>query len=336
LVVLGRIEGEFAEEFAGFEVDDSDVGGLPTDAVLNGYLDPPKGMSLSGDASKLIDALVGDLTRLGLPAPDHDALASHPIMNNQVLHHLSHGDLVAKPDVERLTSDGVVFKDGSFEQIDVVLLATGYEYKVPFIADDLLVLKSGHPQLYLNVFSREVDSLYVLGFIEFADAAYKRFDEMAQLVMIDIRARETGRNRDALMELKKADSPDLRGGIAYIDSPRSRELRREPRLSAVPRRDPGPVRMARHPTTTPTTTSVGSLLCCPPTTSRREPVSERGLALVTGAAGGIGLEVACRLADRGYGVIAVGTRRGPRGCRCDLVGRRGSASRVRPLEQGGR
>jgi len=196
------------------------IGGLPTDAVLNGYLDPPKGMSLSGDASELIDALVGDLTRLGLPAPDHDALASHPIMNNQVLHHLSHGDLVAKPDVERLTSDGVVFKDGSFEQVDVVLLATGYEYKVPFIADDLLVLKSGHPQLYLNVFSREVDSLYVLGFIEFADAAYKRFDEMAQLVMIDIRARETGRNRDALAQLKKADHPDLRGGIAYIDSPR--------------------------------------------------------------------------------------------------------------------
>jgi len=196
------------------------IGGLPTDVVLNGYLDPPKGMSLSGDANELIDALVGDLTRLGLPAPDHDALASHPIMNNQVLHHLSHGDLVAKPDVQRLTSDGVVFKDESFEPIDVVLLATGYEYQVPFIADDLLVLKSGHPQLYLNVFSREVDSLYVLGFIEFADAAYKRFDEMAQLVMIDIRARETGRHRDALMELKKADRPDLRGGIAYIDSPR--------------------------------------------------------------------------------------------------------------------
>jgi NAD(P)-dependent dehydrogenase (short-subunit alcohol dehydrogenase family) len=34
-------------------------------------------------------------------------------------------------------------------------------------------------------------------------------------------------------------------------------------------------------------------------------VSERGLALVTGAAGGIGLEVVRRLVDRGYEVIAV-------------------------------
>lgn len=196
------------------------IGGLPTDAVISGYLNPPKGLSLSGDVNELIDTLVGDLTRFGLPAPDHDALASHPIMNNQILHHLSHGDLVAKPDIERLTSDGVVFQDGSFEEIDLVLLATGYEYKVPFIAEDLLVLKSGHPQLYLNVFSRDVDSLYVLGFIEFADAAYKRFDEMAQLVMIDIRARETGQNKEALEQLKKTDTPDLRGGIAYIDSPR--------------------------------------------------------------------------------------------------------------------
>jgi amino acid transporter len=196
------------------------IGGLPTDAVLAGILDPPRGMSLSGNTNQLLDSLVGDLTRLGLPAPDHDALASHPIMNNQVLHHLAHGDLVAKPDVERLDGDEVVFTDGSRERIDVVLLATGYEYRVPFVDPSLFVWKSGHPQLYLNVFSREVDSLYVLGFIEFADAAYKRFDEMAQLVIMDIRARETGLHREELVALKATDQPDLRGGIQYIDSPR--------------------------------------------------------------------------------------------------------------------
>ena len=35
-------------------------------------------------------------------------------------------------------------------------------------------------------------------------------------------------------------------------------------------------------------------------------MSDRRLALVTGAAGGIGREVSCRLASRGYVVVAVG------------------------------
>jgi amino acid transporter len=196
------------------------IGGLPTDAVVNGILEPPKGLSLSSDINKLIDSLVGDLTRYGLPAPDHDALASHPIMNTQVLHHLAHGDLVAKPDIDHLTADGVVFKDGSAEEFDMIMLCTGYEYKIPFLSPDLFTWKDGHPQLYLNVFNRTHDSLYVLGFIEFADAAYKRFDEMAQLVVMDIRARETGEHHAELRHRKINDYPNLRGGIDYIDSPR--------------------------------------------------------------------------------------------------------------------
>jgi len=195
--------------------------GLPTDAVLTGVIDPPRGVSLSGDPAELVDALVGDLTRLGLPAPDHDFLTSHPIMNTQVLHYLQHGDLIAKPDVARLTPTGAVFVDGTEEAVDVVLLATGYQYLVPFLDPSLLTWKHGHPQLYLHVFSRELDSLYVLGVVEFAGAAYTRFDEMAQMVAIDIRARETGVHRAELVELKRSDQPDLTGGVAYLDIPRN-------------------------------------------------------------------------------------------------------------------
>jgi hypothetical protein len=213
-------EKAFLSVRRGYRYIPKHIFGLPTDAVINGVLAPPRGVSLAGDTNQLVDSLVGDLTRLGLPAPDHDALTSHPIMNTQVLHHLSHGDLTAKPDVAALTATGVEFTDGTHEEIDVVLLATGYEYKIPFLDPDLFVWRQNHPQLYLNVFSREHDTLYVLGFIEFADAAYKRFDEMAQLIVMDIRARETGKHREAIQDLKRTDTPDLRGGIAYIDSPR--------------------------------------------------------------------------------------------------------------------
>jgi len=194
------------------------VFGVPLDVFINHGGQPPAGMTVPEDPNKLVDALVGDLTRFGLPAPDHDVLASHPILNDQVIHHFNHGDLTAKPDVARLEGGEVVFVDGSREQVDVVLLATGYEYKMPFLDETLFEWKSGHPQLYLNIFNRSVDSLYVIGFIEFADAAYERFEEMAQLVAMDLTLE--GGDKEQFAELKRTHHPDLRGGMHYIDTPR--------------------------------------------------------------------------------------------------------------------
>jgi amino acid transporter len=197
------------------------IGGVPTDALLAGKLPPPHGMSLPTDETKFLDRLVGDLTRYGLPAPDHELLASHPIMNTQVLHHLGHGDLHARADVVRFTADGVVFADGTEERVDLVILATGYTYGMPFLAEDLLPWRGGRPELYLNMFSREHDGLAVLGFVEFADAAYQRFEEMAQLIVLDIVLRENGGPAwESWRARKSTDRPDLRGGKTYVDSPR--------------------------------------------------------------------------------------------------------------------
>ena len=197
------------------------IGGVPTDALLAGVLPPPAGLSLPTDQTKFLDQLIGDLTRYGLPTPDHELLASHPIMNTQVLHHLGHGDLIARPDVARFTDDSVVFTDGVSERIDVVIFATGYDYRLPFLDDHLLPWRDGRPELYLNIFSRDHDGLAVLGFIEFADAAYQRFEEMAQLIVLDTTARELGGEVWSSWRARKAtDQPDLRGGKTYLASRR--------------------------------------------------------------------------------------------------------------------
>jgi cation diffusion facilitator CzcD-associated flavoprotein CzcO/amino acid transporter len=194
--------------------------GIPTDVFIKEGLSPPKGVALPADLNALLDALAGDLTRLGLKKPDHDALASHPIMNTQILHHLAHGDITAKPDIARLDAHGVIFTDGTREVIDLVLLATGYEYQLPYLDRSLFDWKGGRPQLYLNIMHRTIDSLYVMGFIEFADAAYRRFDEMAQVITADIHARETGINRELMLALRRDDDTDLRGGKQYLESAR--------------------------------------------------------------------------------------------------------------------
>jgi hypothetical protein len=131
------------------------------------------------------------------------------------------GELVARPDVASFDGDEVVFVDGSRLAVDLVILATGYDYRLPFLADELLPWRSGRPELYLNIFSRDHDGLAVLGFVEFADAAYQRFEEMAQLVVLDATARELGGEVwEKWRHAKATHRPDLRGGKAYVDSPR--------------------------------------------------------------------------------------------------------------------
>jgi cation diffusion facilitator CzcD-associated flavoprotein CzcO/amino acid transporter len=195
--------------------------GVPTDVFLSGQVHPPKGVVLPDDPSKMLDALTGDLTRYGLPAPDHKAMESHPIMNTQILHHLAHGDIKAKRDVKEFTPTGAIFRDGSEETFDLVLFATGYDYKLPFLDESLIEWKQGHPQFYLNIFHRNLQGLTAIGFVEFASAGYQRFDEMAQMAAMD--AYIVARGGEPAAEwarMKAGDTPNLRGKMNYIDSPR--------------------------------------------------------------------------------------------------------------------
>jgi amino acid transporter len=194
--------------------------GVPTDVFLSGQVHPPKGVVIPDEPSAMLDAIVGDLTRYGLPAPDHKALESHPIMNTQILHYLAHGDLTAKRDVKAFTADGAVFVDGSEEKFDLVLFATGYNYKIPYLDESLLTWKQGHPELYLNIFHRSLQGLAVVGFIEFASAGYQRFDEMAQMAAMDAYLRQSGDHYAEWSRMKSDDHPNLRGTKHYIDTPR--------------------------------------------------------------------------------------------------------------------
>ncbi|MBO6633289.1 NAD(P)-binding domain-containing protein [Parvibaculum sp.] len=169
----------------------------------------------------ILRILNGDLTRLGLQKPDHKLFETHPILNTQLLHYLGHGDIKAKPDVERFEGKTVHFKDGTSEEIDLVLCATGYTWKVPYVDPSVFTWKSGKPDLYMNLFSREHPTLYALGFMETNGGAYKLFDEMADMIARAIMVRAKGRTGAAQLDkLIATDKPDLTGGIKFVGSAR--------------------------------------------------------------------------------------------------------------------
>ncbi len=110
--------------------------------------------------------VVGRYERFGLPTPDHRFLESHPIVNQTLLYHVGHGDLTPVPDIERFAGDEVVFTEGRRVEADLVVFATGYLIRFPFLEDDALPWQDGRPQLYRNVLHPDHDDLAVIGLIQ--------------------------------------------------------------------------------------------------------------------------------------------------------------------------
>jgi cation diffusion facilitator CzcD-associated flavoprotein CzcO len=168
----------------------------------------------------LLKFYVGDLRRLGLPKPDHKLLESHPILNTQVLYKMQHGDLTAKPDIDRLDGSGVIFKDGSREELDLILLATGYTQVQPY-ARDYFRYEGGRPNMYLQLFSREHRNLTAPSFIETNSGAFKLFDLMGFAIANQIKDQIDGKPQAVQMDrMIREDTPDLTGGIRFVASDR--------------------------------------------------------------------------------------------------------------------
>lgn len=169
----------------------------------------------------LLKLLVGDLTRFGLPKPDHRVMESHPIMNTQVLHHLGHGDLTCKPDIERLEGNRVRFADGSVEEVDLVVFATGYLVTYPFMDKKHFDWIQKYPDLYLSALHRKYDDLCCLGLHQTDGGAFDFFAMQADMMVGFLKDQ---RNRPELAarfsKRKASDRPDLSGGLRYVKSAR--------------------------------------------------------------------------------------------------------------------
>ncbi|MFV9654706.1 flavin-containing monooxygenase [Pseudomonas sp. NY15366] len=193
--------------------------GLPADEVSEKGPQLPMWLTrlLFGGILRLVN---GNLSRFGLPTPDHKLFESHPLLNSQLLHYLQHGDIQVRPDISHYEGDQVVFKDGTRETLDLVLYATGYRWSCRY-ATDYFEWKGGRPQMYLSIFSRQHHNLFGIGYLETNSSAYKLFDNEAHLIACYL-ADQLRRPSMAqeFHQLIQHDQPDLSGGIQFVKSQR--------------------------------------------------------------------------------------------------------------------
>jgi cation diffusion facilitator CzcD-associated flavoprotein CzcO len=171
----------------------------------------------------LLKIIVGSPEQFGLPKPDHKLLESHPIVNAQILQALGQGDIQPKPDLQELNGREVRFKDGSTEQVDLIIYATGYRVAFPFLAPSHLNSDGGHPDFHLHVFHPTYDNLFVVGMIMPDSGVWWLMDLQARAIARYIQA--LGGNGTGLRKfraLKQGPRADLGGGIHYVKSERHR------------------------------------------------------------------------------------------------------------------
>lgn len=167
----------------------------------------------------VLNRLYGRPERLGLPGPDHRVFETHPVLNSNLFLALQHGDVVPRPGIAGMAGSTVTFTDGSTEDVDLVIAATGYRHTVPYAQD--LFGGGEHPDLYLTAFSREHEGLFGIGFTETNSGAYGHFDGLAQLVAAHLAdRRDDPAAHRRFRSMVRHERPDLSGGIRFDDSPR--------------------------------------------------------------------------------------------------------------------
>lgn len=194
--------------------------GKPADTV-GGVVKLPASIKQKLDNWLLKTFFVVDPQKLGFPEPDHKLYESHPIVNTLVLYHLGHGDISIKRDLKSFEGKTVHFKDGTSQEYDIVMLATGYKLNYPFIDREHLNWPEGEkaPQLYLNIFSPQHNNLFVLGMIEATGLGWEGRNKQAELVAHYIRAQQENPGRAGNFTKKfnnGATLEDLRGGFRYM------------------------------------------------------------------------------------------------------------------------
>ena len=108
----------------------------------------------------------GNVTRYGMPRPDHRVLCAPPTVSDSLLSKLDDGDIVVKPAIDGFHGDCVRFADGSRERVDVVIYCTGYKISFPFLNETTIGIDGKQIPLYRRIVPPQLPGLYFIGLIQ--------------------------------------------------------------------------------------------------------------------------------------------------------------------------
>ena len=92
--------------------------------------------------------------------------ATHPTINDELLHKIRHGKVKPRLDIKRFEGKQVIFEDGKKEEFDTIIACTGYWLSHPFFDKDFIDYSKGPVPLYLKMFHPNYQNLYFIGMFQ--------------------------------------------------------------------------------------------------------------------------------------------------------------------------
>ncbi|KAM9186765.1 flavin-containing monooxygenase 5-like [Mergus octosetaceus] len=99
--------------------------------------------------------------------PQHRVLSQHATINDDLPNRIISGRVRVKPNIQEFTETSAIFEDGTREDIDAVVFATGYSFSFPFLEECVKVVEN-QASLYKFMFPVDLEkpTLAFIGFIQ--------------------------------------------------------------------------------------------------------------------------------------------------------------------------
>jgi hypothetical protein len=155
----------------------------------------------------------------GVPKPNRPLLSEHPTLSQDLLNLSGRGLVKFKPNIREFKGKTVVFEDGSEQDFDVIVYATGYKVTFPFLKEQSFdVSKTNDFRLYKKVIHPDYQGLYFLALLQPLGAIMPLAEVQSKWIAKILKGESKLPNKEEMLKSIEADKKAMTK--RYNTSPR--------------------------------------------------------------------------------------------------------------------
>src|SRR5262249_6781848 len=121
----------------------------------------------------------GDVKKLGIPPPKK---RTHPTLSESLIMDIEYNRIQVRPAITAIEGRALTFADGTSEEFDVLVGATGYRVSLPFLSDEIVPVHGNHVDLYKRIFVPGWPGLCFIGMLNPLATLNRIFEQQSRLV----------------------------------------------------------------------------------------------------------------------------------------------------------